>query len=73
MALEGLGKLLIYIGIIVVMIGAFLLLMARLPWFGRLPGDIAWQRDGWTLYVPITTMILVSIVITLLLNVVFRK
>ncbi|MBI5701449.1 DUF2905 domain-containing protein [Candidatus Saganbacteria bacterium] len=73
MALEGLGRLLIYIGVIIVMIGAFLLLVSKLPWFGRLPGDIAWQKDGWTIYVPLTTMVLVSIVITIILNFVFRK
>lgn len=73
MALEGLGKLLIYIGIIVVLIGAFLFMMSKLPWFGRLPGDISFQRDGWTLYVPVTTMILVSIVLTIILNLVLRK
>lgn len=73
MALEGLGKLLIYIGVIVVLIGAFLLLLSKIPWFGRLPGDFAMQRGGWTIYVPITTMILVSIVLTVILNLVFRK
>ena len=39
---------------------------------GRLPGDIVVQREGFTLYVPIVTMLLVSVVLTVLLNVVFR-
>ncbi len=73
MALDGLGRLLIYIGVIVVVIGAFFMLISKMPWFGRLPGDIAWQKDGWTIYVPLTTMILVSIVLTLILNFVLRK
>ncbi len=73
MALESLGKLLIYIGVIIVMIGAFVLLMAKVPWFGRLPGDISFQKEGWTLYIPVTTMIIVSAFLTLLINIIFRK
>ena len=73
MALESLGRMLIYIGIIIVVIGGFFLLMAKLPWFGRLPGDIIYRREGLTIYVPLATMILVSLVLTLLLNLVWRK
>ncbi|OGC13766.1 hypothetical protein A3J90_01495 [candidate division WOR-1 bacterium RIFOXYC2_FULL_37_10] len=73
MALESLARLLIYIGVGLVMLGGFLLLMARIPWFGNLPGDIVVRREGWTLYVPITTMILVSVVLTFIINIVFRK
>ncbi|MFA4844339.1 MAG: DUF2905 domain-containing protein [Candidatus Margulisiibacteriota bacterium] len=73
MAVESLGRMLIYIGIIIVVIGGFFLLMAKLPWFGRLPGDIVYRREGLTVYVPLATMILVSLVLTLLLNLVWRK
>jgi len=73
MALESLGKLLIIIGVSVVLVGAFLMLISRLPWFGRLPGDIVVNRGGWSIYVPITTMILVSLVLTLILNFIFRR
>lgn len=73
MALEGLGRILIYIGIILVMLGGFLLLLSRLPWFGKLPGDISINKEGLTIYIPITTMILVSIVLTIIMNIVFRR
>jgi hypothetical protein len=73
MAVESLGRMLIYIGIIIVVVGGFFLLMAKLPWFGRLPGDIVYRREGLTIYVPLATMILVSLVLTLLLNLVWRK
>ena len=73
MALESLARLLIYIGVGLVMLGGFLLLMARVPWFGHLPGDIVVRREGLTLYIPITTMIIVSIVLTFIINIVFRK
>lgn len=73
MATESLGRLLIYIGIITVLIGGFFVLLAKVPWFGRLPGDIVYRREGLTVYVPIATMILVSLVLTLLLNIVWRR
>jgi len=73
MAVESLGRLLLYIGIITVLIGAFFILVAKVPWFGRLPGDIVIRREGFTLYIPIATMILVSIVLTVLLNLIFRR
>ena len=73
MAVESLGKMILYIGIILVLIGGFFILMGKVPWFGRLPGDIVYRRGGMTIFVPITTMILVSIVLTLLMNIVWRR
>jgi len=73
MAVEPLGKMLLYIGIILMLIGGFFLIMAKLPWFGRLPGDIIYQREGLTLLFPITTMLLVSLVLTVLLNLIWRR
>ena len=71
--MESLGRMIIYIGVVMIVIGGFFLLMAKLPWFGRLPGDIVYRREGLTIYVPIATMILVSLVLTLLLNIVWRR
>lgn len=73
MATESLGRLLIYIGIVTVLIGGFFILVAKVPWFGKLPGDIVYRREGLTLYVPIATMILLSLILTLLLNLIWRK
>ena len=73
MAAESLGKMLLYIGIVIVLIGGFFLLMAKIPWFGKLPGDIVYRRGGLTIFVPVTTMIIVSIVLTLLVNIVWRR
>ena len=73
MAVESLGRMILYIGIILVLIGGFFVLMGKVPWFGRLPGDIIYRRGGMTIFVPITTMILVSIVLTLLMNIVWRR
>lgn len=71
-AMNELGKLLIVVGAGLLVVGALLVLGARLPWFGNLPGDIVVKRDNFTLYAPIGTMILVSILLTILLNVIGR-
>jgi len=71
--MEGLGRLLILFGIIAVIIGGALLFLPRIPWLGRLPGDIVVQRERFTFYFPLATSIVVSIVLTLLLNLFFRR
>jgi len=73
MALEGLGKLLVYIGVATVLIGGLFMLMAKVPWFGKLPGDIVFRREGLTIVFPLTTMIVVSIFLTLLINLFLHK
>jgi hypothetical protein len=73
MAVESIGRMLLYIGVILVLVGAFFILVARVPWFGKLPGDIVYQREGMTIFLPITTMVLLSLVLTLLLNIIWRR
>ena len=55
------GQLLVVIGVLIAGIGVLVWLGVPL---GRLPGDIVWRRNGFTLYLPITTSILVSVVLT---------
>ncbi len=71
-ALEGTGKLLLVFGGIIALLGLVTLFTGRIPFLGRLPGDIVLQRGNFTLYVPLVTMLLLSIGLTVLLNVVFR-
>lgn len=73
MAIESVGKMLLYIGVLLVVVGGFFMLMAKIPWFGRLPGDFVYRRENMTLFLPVTTMVLVSLILTLLLNLVWRK
>ena len=62
-----LGKLLLIFGIVLVIVGAFLLTGARLPFrLGRLPGDIAYQGKNGSFYFPIVTCILLSATLTLI-------
>jgi hypothetical protein len=63
----GLGKALIALGLVLVLIGALVLLAGKLPWLGHLPGDFYLQRERYSFYFPITTSIIVSIIISLVL------
>lgn len=63
---RSIGLLLIGIGVVVVLIG-LLVSTGALGWFGRLPGDIRIEREHARVYIPITSMLLVSLVITLVL------
>lgn len=71
-SLTGVGKLLIIFGSLMVVAGLALVFEPHIPFLGRLPGDILVQRDGFTFYFPLVTMVIVSVVLTILLNVIFR-
>lgn len=73
MAIESLGKFLITIGIIAIVLGAIFVLFGKVPWIGRLPGDIVIRRGKVTFYFPIVTMLLLSIILTVLFNLIGRK
>jgi hypothetical protein len=68
-----LGRALIVLGVVVAVVGVVLVLFGRVPWIGRLPGDIHVQRGNWTFYFPLGTSILVSIVLTLVLWLIGRR
>lgn len=61
------GRTLIVLGLIVAAVGLLLTFAGKLPWLGHLPGDIRIERDGFSFYFPLTTCIIVSVVITLVL------
>ncbi len=63
--MAGLGKTLIYFGILLVIAGVLVSWSDKLPWLGRLPGDIHIQREGFNFYFPLTSCIIVSIVVSL--------
>ena len=60
------GPLIVMVGVMVILIG-LLVWWGALSWFGRLPGDIRYERDTVRVYVPIVSMILVSAVVSLVL------
>jgi hypothetical protein len=67
-----LGRILVVIGVIVVIIGALAMLGIRLP-FGRLPGDISIQGERGGIFIPLGTMLVVSLLLTLLVNLFLRR
>jgi hypothetical protein len=70
--MSGLGKMLIVFGVIMALAGVVLLLAPKIPWLGKLPGDITYQGKGFTFYFPLSTCILLSILFSLILYL-FRK
>jgi hypothetical protein len=68
-----LGRLLVLVGGVSLVLGAVLLVADRLPWFGRLPGDIVLHRGPVTFYLPLGTSLVVSVVVTILLNLFWRR
>jgi hypothetical protein len=67
-----LGRILVVIGFVLVIIGGLAMLGVRLP-FGRLPGDIAIEGERGGLYFPIATMLIISIVLTVIINLFIRR
>ncbi len=67
-----LGRVLLIIGVVLVIVGGLAALGIRLP-FGRLPGDIAIEGERGGFYFPIVTMIVISVVLTILLNLFIRR
>ena len=67
------GKLLIVFGLLIAAVGVVVVLAGRLPWVGRLPGDVYVQRGNWTFYFPLATSIVVSLGLTLLFWLIGRR
>jgi DUF2905 family protein len=67
-----LGKMLLLFGVAMVLLGLVLLVAGhfsgKVPWLGRLPGDIYIERGSWTFYFPLATCLIVSVVLTLLFS-----
>jgi hypothetical protein len=70
---SGLGKLLIIFGSILIALGIFFTFFEKIPWLGKLPGDIYIQKKNFTFYFPVATSILLSIILSLLFYFFRRK
>ncbi|HUV30366.1 MAG TPA: DUF2905 domain-containing protein [Acidobacteriota bacterium] len=66
--LDQIGKVLIVAGAVIALFGLVLLLAGRVPFFGKLPGDLVFRGRHVTIYVPLVTMLLISLAVTILLN-----
>jgi len=68
------GKLVLLLGLLLVLLGAVLTWApGLLGWFGHLPGDIRIEREHGAFYFPLTSMIIVSVVLSILINLFFRR
>lgn len=71
--MENLGKAIVGLGLILVFVGLCLWFFSdRLGWFGQLPGDIRIEREGFRFYAPITTMIILSLLLSIILSILGR-
>jgi hypothetical protein len=67
------GKIIIIIGVIIVIAGVVMYFFSdKFNWLGRLPGDIRVEKENFRFYFPITTMIIVSILLTVILQIIKR-
>ncbi|MDS1030003.1 DUF2905 domain-containing protein [Bacillota bacterium LX-D] len=69
----GMGKTIIIMGVVLVFIGLLLIGAGKIPFLGKLPGDFFWHKGSYTFYFPLATSILISLLLTILLNIFFRK
>lgn len=73
MAVESIGKALIFLGIVMIFIGTIFVLFGKVPWFGRLPGDLVIKNENMTVYFPIATMLIISVILTVLFNMIAKR
>jgi len=71
--INDIARMLVVFGLLIAFVGLALMLVGRVPWLGRLPGDIHIQRGGWTFYFPLATSLLLSLVLTLILWILGRR
>jgi hypothetical protein len=71
MAFDSLGKMLLVLGLVIAVVGVVVMLAGRVPFLGHLPGDISFERGGTRVSIPLATSLLVSVVLTVVLNLVF--
>ncbi len=70
---EDLAKTLIFMGAIICIVGLLLLMGSKVPFLGKLPGDIVIRRGNFTFYFPLATCILLSVLLSLILSIFLKK
>ncbi|HSB51378.1 MAG TPA: DUF2905 domain-containing protein [Dissulfurispiraceae bacterium] len=71
--IEHIGKSLLIIGLVICAAGLLLMFAGKMPWIGKLPGDILIQKKNFTFYLPIATSIILSIILTLIFFILGRR
>ena len=70
--MEGIGKILLIVGGVIIVLGLVLVFSSHIPFLGKLPGDIIIKRDNFSFYFPVVTFILISIVLTVIVNIILH-
>ena len=70
--MKTLGLMIILAGVLLVVVGLVVLLAGKIPFLGQLPGDLSFRGKNWSFSFPLMTCIVISIVLTLVLNLIFR-
>jgi len=66
------GKILLIVGGAIAVLGLLLVFSQHIPFLGKLPGDITIKREGFTFYFPVVTFLLLSVILTVLVNIILR-
>ena len=69
----GIGRTLLVLGVVLALVGLLLMLVPRIPWLGRLPGDFSFGGEHWKVYIPLGTSLLISLVLSLVLWLINRR
>jgi hypothetical protein len=67
------GKILIIVGLVIAIVGVLIAMGGKIPWIGRLPGDLTIRGEKYTFYFPLATSILISIALSLVFWFIGRK
>jgi len=70
--MTGIGKIVLIVGGVIVVLGLILIFSPHIPFLGKLPGDIFIKRDGFSFYFPIVTLLLLSALLTIIINVILH-
>jgi hypothetical protein len=70
---SGFGKILLVVGIVIALAGLAFMVGGKIPWLGRLPGDITLKGKNYTFYFPLATSIVVSIILSIVFYLINRK
>jgi hypothetical protein len=71
--MNDLGRVLIVAGVVIAIVGVVLLFVGRVPWLGRLPGDIHVERGNWSFHFPLATSLLLSVLLTVVFYLIGRR
>lgn len=71
--MDGLGRGLLVLGLIIAVVGGLMMVLPKMPWLGHLPGDIHIERERFSLHIPIVTCLVVSAIATVIVNLFFRR